>query len=242
MRGLLHGELIKLRTTRTALGFALVLAGLMLLSVLVQALVGGGPDTLDDKRSTVALGATLPTVLIVFGAVGATGEHRHGTITSALLIAPDRVQVTAAKLIAYAVAGGLVGLVVQLVAFAIGVPLIASGPGGDLSISDLAGILLATVVACGLSSAIGVGVGALIRNQVAAVVGSLAYLFIVESILAGVADSVYRWLIGGATSALAGIDAGGDPLSPVAGGFVLAGWALALGAASVLADRARDVA
>lgn len=239
MIGLLHGELIKLRTTRTALGFALTMLGLTLLSVLLQTLVGD-PTTLTDKRTAVSVGTVIPTVLIIFGAVGATGEHRHGTITSSLLIAPDRIRVTAAKLVAYAVAGALVGVVVQLIALAIGLPLLADQPGPELGLSDAAAILAETAVACALTTAIGVGVGALIRNQVAAVVGALAYVFIVEPLVAAFAERVYPYLMGGALNSLTQTEFDHET-SVAAGGLLLLGWALAFGAVAVLADRARDV-
>jgi len=237
--GLLHGELIKLRTTRTALGFALTMLGLMLLSTLLQTLVGD-PTTVQAKRDAVSAGGVIPTVLIIFGAVAATGEHRHGTITSTFLIAPDRVRATVAKLLAYAAAGALVGLAVQLVAFAIGVPLLAGQAGPDLSAGTLAGMLVETVVACGLATAVGVGVGALVRNQVAAVVGTLAYVFIVESVVGGFLPRVYPFLIGGALNSLTGFDIE-HRTSPVVGGLLLAAWTVAFGAAAVLADRSRDV-
>ncbi len=239
MTGLLHGELIKLRTTRTALGFALTMLGLMLLSTLLQTLVGD-PTTVQAKRDAVSAGGVIPTVLIIFGAVAATGEHRHGTITSTFLIAPDRVRATVAKLLAYAAAGALVGLAVQLVAFAIGVPLLAGQAGPDLSAGTLAGMLVETVVACGLATAVGVGVGALVRNQVAAVVGTLAYVFIVESVVGGFLPRVYPFLIGGALNSLTGFDIE-HRTSPVVGGLLLAAWTVAFGAAAVLADRSRDV-
>jgi hypothetical protein len=237
MIGLLRGELIKLRTTRTILGFLLVMIGLMLLSVLLQTLVGD-PTSLDDQRSAIAVGGTIPAVLTIFGVVGATGEHRHGTITSALLIAPDRIRVTLSKLIAYAVAGAVIGLIVQLLAFLIGIPLLSSPRAIDAA--DAVAILAGTVAASALSAALGVAVGALVRNQVAAVVAALAYLFIIEPILSAVVGSVYGYLIGGSTSALAGLDFT-DALSPPLSALVLLGWTLAFGAAAVLADRARDV-
>jgi hypothetical protein len=242
MIGLLHGELIKLRTTRTALAFAglvllLVLAGVLLLGLLSD------PTTLDDKRqvvSVVGLGGTIPTVLIIFGVVGATGEHRHGTITSAFLIAPDRVRVTLAKLLAYAVTGALVAILVQAIAFAIGLPLIAGQPGPDLGGGDIAGLFAGGAVSCALAAALGVAVGALIRNQVAAVVGALAYLFILEPIVSVVSEDVGAYTVGSVMSAVGGIDFT-DSLDPVPAGLVLAAWALVVGTIALLADRSRDV-
>jgi len=240
--GLLHGELIKLRTTRTALAFAGLVLLLVLASVLLQALLAD-PTTLDDKRqvvTVVGVGGTIPTVLIVFGVVGATGEHRHGTITSTFLIAPDRIRATLAKLVAYAVTGAVVAVVVQAIALAIGLPIIAGDPGPDLGGSDIAGLFAGGAVSCALAAALGVAVGALVRNQVAAVVGTLAYLFILEPIIAVASADVSAYTVGSAMSAVGGIDVA-HGLDPVPAGLVLAAWTLVVGAIAVLADRSRDV-
>ncbi|HWV88168.1 MAG TPA: hypothetical protein VNZ62_22165, partial [Capillimicrobium sp.] len=103
-----------------------------------------------------------------------------------------------------------------------------------------AGMLAETVVACALATSIGVGVGALIRNQVAAVVGTLAYVFIIESIVGGLLPRVYPYLIGGAINSLTEFDID-HRTSAVVGGLLLVAWTVAFGAAAVLADRARDV-
>jgi len=242
MTGLLHGELIKLRTTRTALAFAALVLLLVLASVLLQGLLAD-PTTLDDKRQVVTvagLGGTIPAVLIIFGVVGATGEHRHGTITSTFLIAPDRVRATAAKLLAYFAAGALVAVAVQAIALAIGLPLIAGQPGPDLGGADIAGLFAGGAASCALAAALGVAVGALIRNQVAAVVATLAYLFILEPIVSALSGAVSSYTVGSTMSAVAGIDFS-DALDPLPAGLVLAAWALVVGAAAVLADRSRDV-
>ncbi|UGS37879.1 ABC transporter permease [Capillimicrobium parvum] len=242
MIGLLHGEMIKLRTTRTALGFAALVLLLVLASVLLQALLGD-PATLDDKRQVVTvagLGGTIPAVLIIFGVVGATGEHRHGTITSTFLIAPDRVRATAAKLLAYFATGVIVAVLVQAIALAIGLPLIAGDPGPDLGGSDILALFLGGAASCGLAAALGVAVGALISHQVAAVVGTLAYLFILEPIVSAVSGDVSSYTVGSTMSAVAGIDFS-DSLDPLPAGLVLAAWALVVGTAAVLADRSRDV-
>jgi hypothetical protein len=239
MIGLLHGELIKLRTTRTALGFAAAGLLLVLASVLLQALAGD-PTSLEDKRSVISGAGVVSILLLVFGVVGATGEHRHGTITPALLIAPDRVRYTAAKLIAYGLAAALIAIGVQILAVVLGLALLGGRPGPSLGSGDVLAVSAGSVVSCVLAAALGVGIGALVRNQVAAVVGSLIYLFILEPVLQGVLADVYAYTIGGSSSALAG-NSFDHALAPVIGGVVLAAWALAVGTAAVLADRARDV-
>jgi len=52
MGRLVAGELIKVRTTRTALGFAAASLLLVLASVLITILAGH-PDTIEDKRAAL---------------------------------------------------------------------------------------------------------------------------------------------------------------------------------------------
>jgi hypothetical protein len=82
---------------------------------------------------------------------------------------------------------------------------------------------------------IGVGVGALLRNQVAAVVGIVLYRFLIEGILSAIpkVQNAYPYLPGGATvSLLQGSDADTgapfDLLSPWVGGLLLLAYGLVL--------------
>ena len=63
MSNVLRSELLKLRTTRTALGFAVIGVLLVLLVVLVSTLAGT-PDTIADKRSVLSIGDPLAVVLL----------------------------------------------------------------------------------------------------------------------------------------------------------------------------------
>jgi hypothetical protein len=239
MTGLLRGELIKLRTTRTAIGFALCALVLMLLALMLGLLVSE-PATTQEKLAAVSIAGPIVFVLAIFGAVGATGEHRHGTITAALLIAPGRVRVTVSKLLAYAAAGALAGAALQVVAFAIGLPLMLSNAGDDPGAADLVGLLAGAMAGCALLAAFGVALGSLVRSQVGTVVGLLVYLFIAEPLLGLAWHGFDVAGLSAATNALTGTEQSAE-LGAVAAGFVLLGWTVVAGAAAVLADRARDV-
>jgi ABC-2 type transport system permease protein len=239
MIGLLRGELIKLRTTRTAIGFALCALVLLLLALLLDVLVSE-PTSAGDKLTALSIAAPIAFVLGIFGAVGATGEHRHGTITAALLISPGRVKVTVSKLLAYAAAGALFGLALQLLAFIIGLPLMRSDSGANPTIGQLLGLLAGGVVACGLLAAFGVALGSLVRSQVGTVVGLLVYLFIAEPLLGLLWHGFDVGGLSGATNALTGTDRSPE-ISAALAGVILLGWTVVAGAAAVLADRARDV-
>jgi ABC-2 type transport system permease protein len=87
---------------------------------------------------------------------------------------------------------------------------------------------------------LGVGIGAIVRNQVAAVVGTLVYLFLLEPVVAVISTEVAAYTMGGAQSALGPSDIDGA-LDPIPAAFVLTGWALLLGGLGALLEEQRDV-
>ena len=111
---LARAELLKLRSTRTALGlFIVILVVTLVPLVLILALVP--KDWLGEEGITQFLttaSALVPLVLLVFGILGMTNEYRHGTITYSYLVTPRRWQVMVVKLVVYL----LVGMVTMLVA------------------------------------------------------------------------------------------------------------------------------
>ncbi len=239
MIGLIRGEAIKLRSTRTALGFTLAAMTLLVLIVLASIL-GGDPTAVEDKRAALSVGGPISFVLILFGIVGATGEYRHRTVASAVLIAPDRTRLLLARSLAYAATGVGVGLVLIAVALAIGVPLLAGTDGPGLDGSDYATVLGGGLLSCGLCAALGVGVGALIGNQVAGVVGTLIFFFVVEP-LAGLAfDDLPKYTISQSSSKIGG--AAVDPAFPFAGSLaVLAAWTAIFLLLGLFRERSREV-
>jgi ABC-2 type transport system permease protein len=232
------GELIKLRTTRTALGFAAGVAVLTLAIVLITALAGD-PKTLADKRGALAVGSGVSALLLLFGVVGAGAEYRHRTLAPALLFAPGRGRLLAARVVAYGIAGLAIGVVMTVVAFAIGLPLLAGQPGPDLGTSDYlragGGGLLAVTV----STMLGVGVGTLVGKQVPAVIGTMVWIFVLEP-LSGLIGDISKFTIGQAETSIGG-DTGGDVLPWGAAVLVLLGWTAAFVIVAALVDSRRDI-
>jgi ABC-2 type transport system permease protein len=236
VRRLISGELIKVRTTRTALGFGSASVLLVLALVLISFLAGD-PTTAADKRDALNVGGVLSVPLLIFGIVGATGEYRHRTIAPAVLIAPGRGRLTVARLIAYMLTALAVGVAMVAVAFAIGLPL--AGGGESLSSSDLVRTAGGGLIVAVLTTALGVGVGVLVRNQVAGVVGALIWLFILSPVLGLIDEDLPNYT----TLPAAGIAGGGSDTSLSWGGavLVLVAWAVAFFGAGLLVERRRDV-
>jgi ABC-2 type transport system permease protein len=89
---------------------------------------------------------------------------------------------------------------------------------------------------------VGVGVAALVRNQVAALVGVAVWVLVVEGLLISllnIPSSLAKWLPGVAAAALT--NPGGGHLSRLAGALLLAGYALALAAAGTRLVVRRDI-
>lgn len=239
MTGLVLGEALKLRTTRTAIGYAIV-GGLLAVALVLAAILGGDPATADAKRESVAVGGTVALIVLLFGVVGATGEVRHRTIAPALLAAPHRTRLLVARALAYGAAGALIGALLIAVGLAIGVPLLGDTTGPGLRGSDVARVTAGGVLSCGLCAMLGVGIGALVGNQVAAVIGTVIWIFVLEPLVALVSDPALKYTIGEVSGTVAGSLSGRLPWAVALA--VLVGWTALLLAAAAVADGRRDVA
>jgi ABC-2 type transport system permease protein len=238
MTRLLAGEMIKVRTTRTAVGFGLA-ALLLTLAATLISILASDLRTVDDELNALNYGGGIGIVLLLFGAVGATGEFRHRTLAPAVLIAPDRFRLVLARLGAYSLTGLLVGVLTGAIALGIGLALLGGEPAPALAASDylkLGGGGLIDVV---LAAAIGVGVGTLVRNQVAAVVGTLVWLSILEPLVGVIDDSWSKYTLGDTLNRV-GLG-GNDDMSLAASILVLVAWALVWCVVGALVDRRRDV-
>lgn len=238
MTALIRGEMIKVRTTRTALGFAAA-AVLLVLAVVLITILAGDPMTAQEKRDALNVGGALSVPLLLFGIVGATGEFRHRTLAPAVLISPHRGRLTLARLIAYVVTAALVGLAMVVVALAIGMPLLSGQAGPGLESSDYTAVIGGGILTAILSCALGVGIGVLVRNQVAGVVGALVWLLILEPLLPLIADDFAKGSILGAAGALGGAES--DEVSWAGALLVLGLWAAVFVIAGLLVDARRDV-
>jgi len=244
----LRAELFKLRSTRTALSLFGAMFGLVLFAVALHGF-GLTVESIDSasKQLTVVFGwgAVLGALFAaLLGAMSMTGEIRHGTIRPTFLVTPRRGRVVAAKVWSSMLVGAAFGLVAGATAAGVGTAaLVARGIDVRIDVGDYTLLVAGGAASAALWAAIGVGVGAVVRNQVPALVGICAWLLFVENVLvgdiAGVGD-VGRLLPGAAGRALSGQ----DPLVLLAPGVALAVLTLYAGAAAVvgsLATARRDV-
>ena len=113
---------------------------------------------------------------LVIGILCITNEFRHGTITPTLLVSPDRIRLVLAKV----VASLLVGLVLGLAACAI-IAAVVAVAGGETD--DALELIAGGAILAGLYAVLGVGLGAIIRNQVGAIIGALVYILLLEGLI-----------------------------------------------------------
>jgi ABC-2 type transport system permease protein len=214
---LLHVELLKLRTVRLPRGLLLTVTALTLLFSTVTASRAGRAGSTIAPLATASGLSTATTVTgwsmllaAVLGVTVATGEFRHGTATLTYLDAPNRVRVLLAKAGAAATAGALFGLVAAVIATGVG--LISATSRGDriaLPAGTLAGHAAGAVLGAALLAALGVGVGSLIRSQLAAVIGVFVWALVIEALLGGFFPSIRPYLPYAAATTLAGAPFGG---------------------------------
>lgn len=253
MRRLLHAELRKLTTTRLWLWLLVAAAAITALFVSLQLAFADDPatwtrplHTISGQRTLLASAASAAAPLAaVLGAIGVTGEFRHRTATPTLLTAPHRGRVVAAKFAIHAVAGFGCALACLAVAIAIAWPwLAADGLRLELFHPDNLATVAGVTLAATMFGTIGVGLGALLRDQVATIVGLLIYLFVVEPILTGIGaiEGLTNYLPGPARNALTGTAlATRSFLEPWQGAAVLVAYATVLAITGTVSFRRRDV-
>lgn len=275
MAATLRSELRKISTTRAWWLTALIMAGYMLIMAVIMAAVfslsaraasdpslttmpGGATSMLLDPYAAatsvytlaVALGYIFPAVL---GAMVVTTEFRHRTITPTLLAQPQRSLVLGSKFVAVlpfalvvAVAGMAGTVLGGSTTFALlGEPtFLADGAmWRTISLSVLALVLWALV---------GVGFGAVLTNQVAAIVVLLVFTQFVEPLLRlllaqfSATETLSKFLPGAAGEAVAGsslYSSSGlaELLQPWQGALVLFGYALVLLVVGRLTTFRRDI-
>jgi ABC-2 type transport system permease protein len=246
MKPLLRAELIKLGTTRTFAGLA---GAAIAISVLITVLVAVLTEPTEDSVLVDVFSSDLSAFFIfMLAVIGIGGEWRHRTITSSLLAAPDRLRFLAAKALAFAAAGAVLSVMVSVAVTIVGTAVVSARGLPMPEAGELAALLGRNAIVATLVGALGVGLGALVRNQVVAVVGVLVLGFVVEPTLISLVPEVGRFgPFSALPTSLSGIpaeDAGlgeVDLLAPGLAALTMMAWIGAAFAAGYALLRARDV-
>lgn len=239
-------ELVKLRTTRTFFGVTGAGLGLLLLIVILAA--SFGEFGFGDEPFTDLLGGSQLVAIfaLVIGILAISTEFRHGTVTPSLLAVPDRARWAVSKLLANGLAGLVFGLAAALLSSLVVLLIFAVrdiSPGADAG--TVVSIIVGTMLSAGLLAALGVGLGAIVRNQAGAIVIGLVWLFVLEALVAGLVpaldEPITKYGVNGLLTGLSGGEGGGDHLGQLPAGLLLALYAAVFLGAGILLLRRRDV-
>jgi hypothetical protein len=226
--------------------------GLAVLTITVTVPKVGDPNAPLSLHQPDLLAAVVgnsfgaPAVLVVLlGILAFTQEFRFGTATSTYLGEPRRGRVLVAKLLSM----GLVTIVVTIATLAVSVPVsiaLIRSRDGEVAFGGQFWETVAAAPAFMLAyGVIGVAVGALVRHQIAAVVGVLVWMLAVEQIAIPAFPDVGRWMPWGAASAFMqlgpSIQLEDQLLSAAAGGLVLFGYSVAAVALAARITPRRDI-
>jgi len=227
--GLVRAEWIKLRTTAVPwvlAGIALLITGLLILVYFLNHGGGGGggpgggggggatfgppdpsvPHTVQQLRNLIGRGIEGYLFALLLGVLIITTEFRHKTVTTSFLVTPRRSTFVIAKLVMAAVAG-LVLAIILLVATVVGGGIALSAKGGSFSalLHQVPAVAPGMILVFVLFSLLGVGVGSLLTNQVAALIVALGWFLIVENIIEAIWSGTTKWLPSGAAEAAASV-------------------------------------
>ncbi len=219
---LVRSEWLKLRTTAVPwilLGLAVLFTGLsILLSFLTGSSSNGSgnhngatwytPHTVDQLRNLASAGLSGDLFILLLGVLCITTEFRHKTVTDAFLITPHRGRFVASKLITAVILS--IVLTVILVGITLGAgSIVLSIRHGSVSsfldqfpavVPGLLGVMI-------LYAILGVGVGSWLTNQVAALIATLGWFLLGETLIGALLDALHaglgRWLPESSAAALA---------------------------------------
>ena len=252
----IRAEFRKVLTTKLALwllafsvAFTALNVMLMVYLVPTNARVADSAQLLQVPayvNSIVASCANASIFVLIIGIIGMTGEYRHMTITATFLASPRRAPVILAKAVAYAVIGAFFGIVDFLVSFSLATITLAGKDHAAIVPSESLQTLGGVILGFAIYAILGVAVGSLIRNQVAALIIALVFVFLIQPLLSAFVDWTTAWLPGGALDAVMNFtyrqgEVTVGLFSAWAGGLLLIGYAIVLGAIASITTLKRDI-
>jgi ABC-2 type transport system permease protein len=207
MTELIRAELGATRSNPTTWWLLLAVVAIGVVGTLAPLIAtdATGAELLTDQRLQEAMhgAAAGASLVLVAGIIGMAGEWRWGQATQTFLTTPRRHRVVGAKLVVYLGVGGVFGLSAGAASAATAW---AWYRANDLALPFDRSAVWLTLLGCLAVSvvfgALGVAVGAVVRNVVTGVVGALAWQVLIEPALFAASPSIFKWLPGMASFAL----------------------------------------
>lgn len=239
-----------LKATSTRMWWLLILAGVFLVGLNVMSLIllsgQSGVPGLDSPVAMRQLWAGLGSasvIALMLGIVSITGEFRHQTITNSFLTEPRRLRFLSAKGAVQALLGILLAVVSATVGLALAMALLPFHEHSPIDPWQIAQAVAGAVLCYALYALLGLTFGSLVTNQVVAILVTLLWVILIESLIVGLLPDIGKWLPGGAaTSVLQGTTLEGQNLLPPwAGALVLLGYVAVFGTISARTTLRRDI-
>lgn len=198
-----RSELLKFFTTRLWWGMAIGIfvagaAFALLFGILYtsDAALGGesglpSGDDLQIANSVYTAGISFGYLLMLtIGVIQIGAEYRHSTITTTFLAVPRRATAMLAKVVALLVIGVVYGVISLLGSVSVGALTLSLRGADAFPSAEVLRTLALSLLVLGLWALIGLGIGILIPNQVAALLVGVGMAWIVEPLL-GLAISAW---------------------------------------------------
>ncbi len=214
---LVRAELFKLRTTPgpwVCVAVVVLLTGLGVTTSFLLAQHGvvhfTAPRSTTQLRRLMGAGYTAAIVMApVLGVLCITTEYRHRILTATLLVHPRRPDVLVAKVLGSAIWGLFMGVASFVMIAAMGIPLLVA-EGGSVSsfLRQVGPVVPGMLAAYVLLAVYGMGIGTLVRNQIAGVILAIGLSLVLEPIVVAIFSNVahmdVNFLPTRATQAIAG--------------------------------------
>ncbi|MGI8679054.1 MAG: ABC transporter permease [Jatrophihabitans sp.] len=229
MTRLVRAEFLKLRTTQVWFWLLVGTIAISALLIVAQIAPSTGVRKASDVPEMFTSSSTAYIVVFVLGVLGITTEFRYQTITPTVLQTPSRWAIVTAKMITYAILGAVYAIVAVLAQLAVALPwLSAKHIKVDFGSGAVQHAMIGVFGTVALFGIVGLGVGALIKNQIVAVVVGIIFLAVLENLLLLIPGVRYAWPYtpSGASRSILHVSGsteitGGVHVLPVGGGIVV---------------------
>jgi len=249
---LIRSEVLKIRSTQVwfwMVLLSLAFTALGTIIAVVQGIQSHHDGNFVDYYSIFTQSQGASVALLVLGLLGLTTEFRHKTITPTLLATPNRWLLLTGKAASYAIFAVIFAIVCVIANFAIATVWLSAASVPVEFGHGVPGGVLKAFASLVLTGMFGLGLGALIRNQAAAMVFGIVYFFVLDPVLNFTPwiRKVYAYTPGGAIKAFTsnghvdGMPGDVHLLSPAVGGVLFLVWSLVLLAAGGQASLRRDI-
>lgn len=266
MNRIIRSEWLKVRSTNLwwlmligVLAFTAIAIAFNMLTGYVELNPGtnqGVPDVSPESIATnlYTSGQYFGTLLaMVFGILIFTNEFFHQTATATFLATPKRTRVIAGKLIVAVIVGVIIALITTVLAVPSGLGFLASQHVDTfLGNGDVLKSIGLNWLAFAIWAVFGLGLGALLRSQILAVIIGLVAMLIGQTVIqiglglmahyfhADWLNKVPNWLPSGASTIMTS-PGGANGIAWWAGALALLGYGVVAAVIGTLITRRRDI-